>query len=564
MNWLARVRLRTKLGLLMGLSALAVIVVVATGASMQRQTLYDGRIDKLRAVVDGSVAVAKSLEAQVSAGKLTREQADAQLKQMIHGLRFDGGAGYVVVVNLDGGITRIHGTDPSREDKGSPPVDTTGHTVDDLVHVVLKTADAGVISYSYAKPGQTALQTKPVYVMNYPPMHAYFLAGAWADDLDAQFRGMLWQVGGAGAAVLTLMLLAGWLVTRDISRPLVDLTATMGRLAQGDLKIEIPDRSRRDEAGEMAQAVQIFKDSMIETERLRAEQEQQKVRAEADRRQSMIKLADTFEASVKGIVNSVAAQATEMQASAETMAHTADEATKQATAVAAAGEEASANVQTVASSAEELSASVEEIGRQVHESSKIAGQAVTEATSTSGIVERLSKTAQRIGEVVQLIENIAGQTNLLALNATIEAARAGDAGKGFAVVASEVKSLAGQTAKATEEIKTQITEIQAATGQTVEAIKAVGETIGKMNEIATMIASAVEEQGAATREIASNVHQAAQGTGDIANNIGGVSRAANETGAAATQVLGAAAELSKQSEALRHDVDTFLATVRAA
>jgi methyl-accepting chemotaxis protein len=207
---------------------------------------------------------------------------------------------------------------------------------------------------------------------------------------------------------------------------------------------------------------------------------------------------------------------------------------------------------------------VREIGQQVEHSSKISSQAVIEAAKTNTTVEGLAKTAQRIGDVVQLIETIAGQTNLLALNATIEAARAGDAGKGFAVVASEVKSLASQTAKATEEIRVQIGEIQGATGQTVEAIRSIGATIRQMSEIATTIASAVEEQGAATREIATNVHQAAQGTSDIATNIEGVSRAASDTGAAATQVLGAAGELSRQAETLRHDVDEFLATVRAA
>jgi len=211
-----------------------------------------------------------------------------------------------------------------------------------------------------------------------------------------------------------------------------------------------------------------------------------------------------------------------------------------------------------------LSASVREIGQQVEHSSKIASQAVVEADKTNATVEGLAETAQRIGDVVQLIETIAGQTNLLALNATIEAARAGDAGKGFAVVASEVKSLANQTAKATEDIRAQISEIQGSTGQTVEAIRSIGATIRQMSEIATTIASAVEEQGAATREIATNVHQAAQGTSDIATNIEGVSRAASDTGSAATQVLTVAGELSKQAETLRRDVDEFLATVRAA
>jgi methyl-accepting chemotaxis protein len=363
-----------------------------------------------------------------------------------------------------------------------------------------------------------------------------------------------------------LMLGAGmsWLIGRGISRPVVGMCGAMRALAGGDKSVEIPAVGRKDEVGQMAETVQVFKNSMIEADRLREETERHKAESEAERRAGMMKLADTFEAGIKGVVGSVASQATEMQSAAQAMTHTAEQATHQATAVAASVEQASANVQTVASSAEELSSSVLEIGRQVEQSSKIAGQAVTDADKTNATVEGLNKTAQRIGEVVQLIETIAGQTNLLALNATIEAARAGDAGKGFAVVASEVKSLASQTAKATEEIRAQIGDIQGATGQTVEAIRSIGATIRQMSEIATSIASAVEEQGAATREIATNVHQAAQGTTDIASNIEGVSRAAIDTGAAAAQVLSAAGELSKQSETLRRDVDEFLATVRAA
>jgi methyl-accepting chemotaxis protein len=355
-----------------------------------------------------------------------------------------------------------------------------------------------------------------------------------------------------------------WLIGRGISRPVVGLTAAMTALAGGNKTVEIPGVGRKDEIGQMADTVAVFKTSMIEADQLRMDNERHKAEAEAERKAGLMRLADGFEAGIKGVVNSIASQATEMQSSAQALTHTAEEATQQATTVAAAVEEASVNVQTVASSAEELSTSVLEIGRQVEQSSKIAGQAVIEADKTNASVEGLNKTAQRIGEVVQLIETIASQTNLLALNATIEAARAGDAGKGFAVVASEVKSLANQTAKATEEIRAQIGDIQGATGQTVEAIHSIGATIRQMSEIATTIASAVEEQGAATREIASNVHQAAQGTRDIATNIEGVSRAATDTGSAATQVLSAAGELSKQSETLRRDVDDFLATVRAA
>ena len=367
-----------------------------------------------------------------------------------------------------------------------------------------------------------------------------------------------------GLAGLAAGAVLAWLIGRGISRPVVGMCAAMRALAGGDKTVEIPCIGRKDEIGQMADTVAVFKNNMIEADRLRDETERNKAEAEKERKAGMLRLADNFEAGIKGVVNSVASQATEMQSSAQAMTQTAEQATHQATAVAASVEEASANVQTVASSAEELAASVREIGQQVEHSSKISSQAVIEADKTNATVEGLAKTAQRIGDVVQLIETIAGQTNLLALNATIEAARAGDAGKGFAVVASEVKSLANQTAKATEEIRVQISEIQGATGQTVEAIRSIGATIRQMSEIATTIASAVEEQGAATREIATNVHQAAQGTSDIATNIEGVSRAATDTGSAATQVRGAAGELSKQAETLRRDVDEFLATVRAA
>jgi methyl-accepting chemotaxis protein len=367
-----------------------------------------------------------------------------------------------------------------------------------------------------------------------------------------------------GLAGLVLGVVLAWVIGRGISGPVVRICVAMRVLAGGDKTVAIPGLGRKDEVGQMADTMQVFKDSMVEKDRLAGETARLKAETEAARKAGMLQLADTFEAGIRGVVQSVSSQATEMQASAATLASSAQQANHQATAVAAAVEEASASVQTVASSAEELSSSVLEIGRQMEQSSKIAQQAVSEADRTNTVVEGLSKTAQRIGEVVQLIQTIANQTNLLALNATIEAARAGDAGKGFAVVASEVKSLANQTAKATSDIKTQIDDIQSATGHTVDAIRTIGGIIREMNEIATTIASAVEQQGAATREIATNVHQAAQGTGEIATNIEGVSRAAGDTGAAATQLLGAAGELSKQAETLRHDVDGFLATVRAA
>ena len=373
----------------------------------------------------------------------------------------------------------------------------------------------------------------------------------------------------AGVAVAGVLgglasLAIGILLFRGVVRPLGAMTRAMRRLADGDKAVAIPGVGRKDEIGSMAGAVQVFKEHMIEAERLKAEQEAAKARAAADKKAAMNTMADEFDRSVKGVVAVVASAATELQTSAQSMAATAEEASRQSNAVVTAVDQTSKNIGTVASASEELAASVNEIGRQVEQSSQIAKHAVEEAGTTSTAVNGLAQTAQRIGDVVKLIQDIASQTNLLALNATIEAARAGEAGKGFAVVASEVKALANQTAKATEEIAAQIGEIQGATSQTVGAIESISKTIVEINQISTTIASAVTQQGAATKEIAGNAHQVAQGATEIGGNIGGVSEAAHQTGVAATQVLGASTELSQQAERLRHEIDAFIAGLRAA
>jgi methyl-accepting chemotaxis protein len=363
---------------------------------------------------------------------------------------------------------------------------------------------------------------------------------------------------------LVLGLLAGYVIARGITRPISAMTSAMGVLANGDTTVEIPARDQKDEIGVMAGAVQVFKDNMIETDRLRTEQEEQKKRAEAERRQAMLDLADRFEASVGGVVGAVTSAATELQATAQSLSATAEETSQQSNAVAAASEQMTQNVQTVASATEELSSSIREIGNQVTESSRIVSTAVTQADDTNGKVKALAEAAQKIGDVVTLINEIAAQTNLLALNATIEAARAGEAGKGFAVVASEVKNLATQTAKATEEIAGQVRAIQEATDTSAQAIESIAQTINRVNEISTAIASAVEEQGAATQEISRNVQEASTGTSEVTNNIAGVTQASQQTSAGSTQVLGAASELAKNGEKLKLEVETFLATVRAA
>jgi methyl-accepting chemotaxis protein len=380
---------------------------------------------------------------------------------------------------------------------------------------------------------------------------------------ELKHRSIMWLAAGTVAAVIMAGLIAAWL-GRGLAKPIRALEGAMRDIASGRHDAAVPGSDRRDEIGSMAAAVEVFKDGLIETGRLRAAQEEQRLAAETERRSAVHALAARFEAGVGSVVNAVGTAAAELRTTAVSMASTAEEATQQTTTVAAASEEASRNAQAVAAAIEELNASINEISKQVNESARVAGEAAEQANTTNTDVRGLAQAAQKIGDVVKLISEIAAQTNLLALNATIEAARAGEAGRGFAVVASEVKALASQTSKATDEISAQISAIQSATLSSVEAIDGITHTIGKVNEIASAIASAVEEQGAATREIAHNVAEAARGTGEVSQNIVGVRDAARETGVAADQVVASAAALSENGETLKAQVDAFLREVRAA
>ena len=371
----------------------------------------------------------------------------------------------------------------------------------------------------------------------------------------------LWSV----SALVVLIVGAGVLgVGIGVVRPITAMTEVMRRLAEGDLDISIPSLRRKDEVGAMADAVQIFRDNAGRVRDMEIEQVALKQRSEAERRDAMRRVAGDFEATIGEIVKVVWSASSEIEDAAATLTTSAESTQGLSAGVAAASAQSSTNVTSAAAASEEMAASVNEIGRQVEDAQRIARSAVEQAERTNQRVATLSQAATRIGEVVKMINEVAEQTNLLALNATIEAARAGEAGRGFAVVASEVKALAAQTAKATDEIASQITQMQHATGDSVSAINEIGMTISRISEISSAIAAAVEEQGAATHEIARNVQEAASGAREVTSSIAQVNRGAVDTGAAAAQVHGSAAALLGESQRLSIEVDRFISAVRAA
>ncbi|MGQ9365449.1 methyl-accepting chemotaxis protein [Azospirillum sp. ST 5-10] len=374
-------------------------------------------------------------------------------------------------------------------------------------------------------------------------------------------RLLLLGVSGLGVLVLCLGL---WAAARSVARPIGVLTATLSRLAEGDLTSAVEGTHRGDEVGAMARAVDVLKQHSAEARRLAAEQERLEAQAEQRRRDGILAVAAEFETTVRSVVGALAGAAARMRGEAGTLQTLAADGEARTNAASEATSQASANVQAVSSAAEQMAHSVTEIARLVARSGEIARAAESEVSGTNATVDRLADSSRRIGEITGLIQNIAGQTNLLALNATIESARAGEAGKGFAVVANEVKALAGQTARATEEIASQIAVIQQVSAETVEAMARIAQTIGEMNGFGATIAAAVDEQEAATREIARNVQEAAVGSSEVARNVEGLAGTARAIGSASGAVSGAAADVAEKMGELEMAADALLTRMRAA
>ncbi|MGE5517547.1 MAG: methyl-accepting chemotaxis protein [Bacteroidota bacterium] len=556
-NW----RVRAKILLIVAASLIGMALMVTLGLSTLRGELLDGRRIKTQHLVEVAHNLVRHYVAEAQAGRMTTDQAQAAALSALKPLRY-GGNEYFWVNDMHARMI-MHPIKPELDGKDLAEFkDPAGKRLFSDFVAKVASSKAGFVDYLWPKPGFDKPVPKVSYVMGVEEWGWVVGSGIYIDDVDAAFWRAVTNQGMLIGVVMLVVLGVSYLVGHRIVEALSTISSAMHRLADGDTSVTVALHGRKDEIGEMSQSIEVFRKNAIEVQGLHEEQEKLRLRAEQDRHDTLANLAQELERGVSAAAQAVNAAAAQMRSTATAMTGTADRTSEESQVVAAALTQTTANVETVASAAEELNASINEISRQVGQSTGIARDAVAAARRTDEVVRGLSEAAARIGEVVSMINGIAGQTNLLALNATIEAARAGEAGKGFAVVANEVKHLANQTAKATDEISTQIAAIQATSADAVRAIQDIGHTIESMSDIAQSISEAVEQQGAATHEIARNVAQAAAGAHEVSSHIGAVTQAADETGAAAREVLVAADSLARDASDMKSGLDRFLDGVR--
>ncbi|MDO8608824.1 MAG: bacteriohemerythrin [Phaeospirillum sp.] len=523
--------------------------------------MMSGRKDKVRGLVDSAISVVARYQAEEASGHLTRGEAQARAIADIKVMRY-GENDYFWINDMTPRMV-MHPIRPELDGKElTENRDPDGKQLFAEMVNEVRANRAGFVFYRWAKPGLAEPVRKVSYVAGFAPWGWIIGTGIYVDDVDEAFRQQAMKLGMVISFVMVVVGAITYLIAQSIIRPVNNLVEGVRQLAAGQTEITICCTDRKDELGPLAQALAQWRESLVE-----AVERQRRERDEVARREARQKHIDEatrkFDATIAAMLGKITSAVEYLHSSADTLSANAEQTQRQSAAVSAATEQATANVETVSAAGTELMASIQEISRQVQQSSVTARNASAEAEETNRKIGGLADAAQKIGEVVRMINDIASQTNLLALNATIESARAGEAGKGFAVVAHEVKNLAGQTGRATEDIATQIASVQAEAQSAVKAIEGISQTIGHINEMATAIAGAVEEQGAATAEIARNVEQASIGTREVATSISGVATAAAETGRMAQSVFQAANGLLAESETLRAVVDGFLITVSA-
>ncbi|KQP50167.1 methyl-accepting chemotaxis protein [Methylobacterium sp. Leaf106] len=557
-----KIGIATKIQAITFISILGLISLIAVAVNGLRNEVTDSRVLRTKQLVEVALGVVTYFEVEARAGRLTdavaRESALGALKTLRYG---DGEYFYVLDEHGRFLMTPIKPELTGKDMSGFK--DSTGRAIFAEMLQTAKASGGGFVSYYWPKPGVERPVEKIAGVISFKPWGWIIGSGVYADDTFEHLKNLVIGLAMALACITLVVAAAALVIGRQVSRPVRDLTKAMSALARGDLATGIPGLTRHDEMGEMARAVDVFRQNSLARVELEARQTSEQL-ARQQRADRVDLLVRGFEARIGGAIGIVTSAATELDATARSMTSVADATSRQATASSAAAEQTSANVQTVAAAAEEMVASLQEIERQVQQSNSVASAAAHEAQATEAAMTSLSEAAERIGEAVHMISSIASQTNLLALNATIEAARAGEAGRGFAVVASEVKELAGQTARATGEISSHIAAIQQATAQAAGVIRQIGQTIGSVNAITETIAATVVEQTIATGEISRNAVEAAKGTQDVSINTAHVLTSAGETGSAAQQVMSAAGELSAQSVNVKREVDEFLAAIRVA
>jgi methyl-accepting chemotaxis protein len=558
-----RLRIAGRLYALVGLFALGCALLTASLIYLQSQRQLDARARELEALVDSATGVFEAHRKLAESGAMSQDEALKRALTVVASMRYGNNDYYVVYRNEPTFPMLMSGG--SQANVGKPQIDLkdrNGYLFNRDMKREIDANGTSQIHIAWARPGTDVTIGKTNVAKLYRPWNIVVLTGVFADDLAAELRTNIYQAGLIALALLLVLGGCAFLIARGISRPLAALRKAMLEIAENRPMSAGLDVSRKDEIGEMARAVEVFRDNATERASLEAEAHAEQT-ARSERQTRVDTLIADFRASVGTVLGAVDGSMERLETTARTLSGVAGEATSQASAAAGASEQAAGNVQSVASGAEQLGASMNEIARQVAQANTVVKDATGLAARTNAGVAGLADAAERIGNVVELIRAIAAQTNLLALNATIEAARAGEAGKGFAVVASEVKSLASQTAKATEEIGTQVAGIQGSTKEAVEAIAAIAATMDEINRVTSVIAGTVEEQTTVTREIARNVAMAADGTSAVSGNIAEVTTAISSANKSATDVLGATGELADAAKRLQSSVDGFLAQVAA-